>query len=300
MGSDISILMIDDNPADGDIVRRYLNDEEFPFQPEFELASSCSEAEEKLQSGDFDLILLDYRFPFGTGFDLLDRLRGSGVDLPVVMLTGQGSEQVAGKAVKESINDYLPKSELSPGRLKKTVEEIMSSPRDSRLVESSGRISKTSPSPGGGFQKLFSFLSRADGDFLFIFPIVNSSLDREVSGEFERILERDLEGTARFFFPLQIGDYFSICYLVSDIQTSFWRADTTARLEKVFDSLKYGAGKKLEPVGLQLVGVEEELNIFDPAYLLNRILDTIPENNITDHPYLQYLQLEKRGIQRIG
>lgn len=56
-----------------------------------------------------DIVLLDYQLPGMNGLELLARLKDSGADLKVVMLTGQGSVEVAVEAMRLGATDFLPK-----------------------------------------------------------------------------------------------------------------------------------------------------------------------------------------------
>ena len=58
----------------------------------------------------FDLLLLDYRLTGDNGLEVLKVLREDrGLDLPVVMVTGQGSEDVAAQAMRLGATDYVVK-----------------------------------------------------------------------------------------------------------------------------------------------------------------------------------------------
>ena len=72
-------------------------------------ASTGDEALERALSGDFDLMVLDVGLPGIDGFEVLERLRGSGSTLPVIMLTARtsGADTVAG--LEGGANDYMPK-----------------------------------------------------------------------------------------------------------------------------------------------------------------------------------------------
>jgi signal transduction histidine kinase/CheY-like chemotaxis protein len=65
--------------------------------------------------------VLDYNIPGGDGLTLLRALRAQGLQLPVVMLTGHGDEQVAVELMKSGASDYIPKAQLTPDRLAKSV-----------------------------------------------------------------------------------------------------------------------------------------------------------------------------------
>lgn len=57
---------------------------------------------------DFDIILLDYLLGNVTGLEILEKVREV-TQIPVVIITGQGSEEVAVKAMKLGASDYIVK-----------------------------------------------------------------------------------------------------------------------------------------------------------------------------------------------
>jgi len=79
------------------------------------------ESEEKGLTLGFDCILLDYRLPDGDGLTLICQIQNLGLMLPLVVLTGQGDEQIAVDLMKAGALDYLVKSDLSPERLSRTL-----------------------------------------------------------------------------------------------------------------------------------------------------------------------------------
>lgn len=56
-----------------------------------------------------NLILLDVHLPDSTGFALMDELRQSGVDTPVIFLTGENAEVQKVKALEMGGDDYITK-----------------------------------------------------------------------------------------------------------------------------------------------------------------------------------------------
>ena len=54
-------------------------------------------------------VVLDYRLPDRTGLDVLNDIRSTQPHLPVIMMTGYGSEWVCASAFKLGVTDYFPK-----------------------------------------------------------------------------------------------------------------------------------------------------------------------------------------------
>lgn len=63
----------------------------------------------KKDSTKYDIIITDYRLPGLDGVEFIRSLFREGIDLPIIMLTGQGSEQIAVEALKLGAVDYLVK-----------------------------------------------------------------------------------------------------------------------------------------------------------------------------------------------
>jgi DNA-binding response OmpR family regulator len=72
----------------------------------------CHEAahvERFLNSNFANLLLLDVHLPDATGFNLMDDLRQSGVEIPVIFLTGENAEVQKVKALEMGGDDYMTK-----------------------------------------------------------------------------------------------------------------------------------------------------------------------------------------------
>lgn len=113
--SPLRLLLVDDDELDRMAVKRLLRQLGRPTQ----LAETADglQAVELLLAQHFDCVLMDVHMPAIDGLALLRRIRGLGVDCPVVMLTGQGDEALAVDLMKAGASDYLAKSSLDAARL---------------------------------------------------------------------------------------------------------------------------------------------------------------------------------------
>lgn len=107
MSENPRILIVDDDRAQAEMVSEFLRISGFE---QVAIAANIASLWPRLRGGDVDLILLDYKLPDGTGLDVLAQLKQRGYRIPVVMVTGQGSERVAAKAIQNGAADYLIKS----------------------------------------------------------------------------------------------------------------------------------------------------------------------------------------------
>ncbi len=60
-------------------------------------------------TGDFDLVVLDINLPGMSGFEVLEQMRASGSDLPVIVLTARDSVTDTVSALEGGADDYMPK-----------------------------------------------------------------------------------------------------------------------------------------------------------------------------------------------
>lgn len=89
-----------------------------------DLSMTGEGALEKLDRESFDLIMIDYRLSDMSGIEVLKEIRKKDAELPVIFLTGYGSENVAINAFKLGIADYFIKP-YYPRDLENSVLEIL-------------------------------------------------------------------------------------------------------------------------------------------------------------------------------
>jgi PAS domain S-box-containing protein len=118
---DIDVLLVDDSREWAEYVGRGIDQSEPDIS--VTVATSANEALLALEHDDgdtggaaavrtdepFDCVVADYRMPEITGLELLDRMRAEGSEVPFVLVTGQGSEAVAEKAIQSQVDDYVAK-----------------------------------------------------------------------------------------------------------------------------------------------------------------------------------------------
>ena len=116
----IKILICDDDPADRKLVRTYLQritDREIVLLE----AGHTEEIQNALGKGRIDLVLMDNQMPEKSGMEWLAEITRKQL-APVVIFTGSGTEEIAAQAFQEGAVGYLPKSNLSRKKLKKTID----------------------------------------------------------------------------------------------------------------------------------------------------------------------------------
>ncbi|MFO7925503.1 response regulator [Natronomonas sp.] len=103
----IEVLLVDDNEQWAEFLASDLEQE---ADLEVTITLSANEALMTLRERDsIECVVADYIMPEIDGLQLLERLREEQPDLPFIFLTGQGSEDIASRAIKAGVSDYFRK-----------------------------------------------------------------------------------------------------------------------------------------------------------------------------------------------
>jgi len=103
----IHVLHVDDEPDFVGLAADMLEREDSRYS--VETATSASEGLDRLAQDDFDCIVSDYQMPGKNGIEFLEAIRDEYPELPFILFTGKGSEEVASEAISAGATDYLQK-----------------------------------------------------------------------------------------------------------------------------------------------------------------------------------------------
>ena len=159
----IKILVVEDN-----VDQLLLTERAFKrFNTEMQVVSvkDGRDCLDRLSYEDFSIVILDYSLPRMDGMEVIKRIKENGFDVPVIMVTGQGDEQIAVKALKNGAYDYIVKSQSYlkslPNIVEKTIEKHdlqiklrVSEEKYKRLAENANDLIFTTDNQGN-----FTFLT---------------------------------------------------------------------------------------------------------------------------------------------
>ncbi|MEW5871928.1 MAG: HD domain-containing phosphohydrolase [Chloroflexota bacterium] len=118
------VLYVEDDPLDADLTRRAL--QKNAPDVHIDIARTQAEAVQRLDSSVvYDVMLTDLRLPDGSGFALLTHARERGLPTAVVVITGQGDEEIAVSVLKAGADDYMVKREAYLEHLPATLENAV-------------------------------------------------------------------------------------------------------------------------------------------------------------------------------
>jgi DNA-binding NtrC family response regulator len=99
------VLLVDDDSVIRFSIRHYLELRGMHVTE----AEGVLDARQKFAGGSIDAAVLDFSLPDGDGMELLSHFKGADPEVPVIVLTGQGSIELAVRAIKEGAEQFLTK-----------------------------------------------------------------------------------------------------------------------------------------------------------------------------------------------
>ena len=127
------VLLVDDNPQDRLLTRRALTSE----FPDLELTEAANPSQLEAALGDlaFDTVVTDYQLRWSDGLKVLEEVHRRAPDLPVIMFTNTGSEEIAASGLRMRLADYIVKIAGHYGRLAHGVRVALHNASERRRIE---------------------------------------------------------------------------------------------------------------------------------------------------------------------
>lgn len=204
-----------------------------------------------------DLMITDQQMPGLTGLQVLQKLRERSIDIPAILITGEGSEDTAVRAFRLGIKDYIIKP-IDPDELSQSVDKAL---RESRLQKERDQLVEQLMESNSQLQRRAQELNVLYG----VGKSVSSSLD------LEEVLQRVVEA-AVYVVGAEEG---SLMLLDEDRGELYIRAsknlDSKARSvrKRVTDSL---AGKVLQTKRAIAIGADSQWKRTHTALLVKSLI----------------------------
>lgn len=139
--SGIRVLHVDDEPSFADVVAEFLERQDDRLEVVTESRASAGLDRLETNGHEIDCVVSDYDMPRMDGLALLDAVRGEFPELPFILFTGKGSEEVASDAIAGGATDYLQKAsgteqyELLANRIRNAVSQYRSQREHERVYQ---------------------------------------------------------------------------------------------------------------------------------------------------------------------
>jgi PAS domain S-box-containing protein len=124
MPTPLNILLVEDSPDDAELILAQLRRD--GFDPRWRRVQTAAEFLAELEKLP-DIILSDYSLPQFNGLRATELLRDSGLNIPLILISGTMGEESAVEAMKRGATDYLLKDRIA--RLGNAVERALEQKR---------------------------------------------------------------------------------------------------------------------------------------------------------------------------
>ena len=115
-----AILMVEDEPADAELFS-YMLSVAFKNRYPVVCLNQFKEVTETLDSGDFQALVLDMNLPDSSGVSKVRSIGEAFPELPIIVLTGEGDNNLAIDSLKHGAQDYLSKNKVTPDILANSI-----------------------------------------------------------------------------------------------------------------------------------------------------------------------------------
>jgi two-component system response regulator HydG len=152
-----NILVVDDDIMICRIVQRMLSDEHYHIQ----MSQSVADAFVAIEKSPFDVYVMDYKLPDGSGLDIAERIRLKCGTVPIILISGYDPTSVALRAEKLSIDEFLEKP-FSRDAIRKAVEKAIGTPAAAApaILEAESVSQAQKPRPKGFLPRLAEIKGR--------------------------------------------------------------------------------------------------------------------------------------------
>lgn len=151
-----------------------------------DMASGVQEAKRILSGQSYDMVLLDYRLPDGTGIDVLQGIKQATPELPVVIMTSFHDIRTAVTAMRSGAYDFITKP-VNPDELLMLIREALTKKKIQQ------RPAKAGKAPAGDFVAGKSSVSRQLNEYIhLVAPTDMSVLIQGESGTGKELVARTI------------------------------------------------------------------------------------------------------------
>ncbi len=129
----LKILIVEDDEDDAFFIKDILKEGLGEPAPLIDHYSSIGSSLEQLNPFHYDLAMFDYRLGEINGIELLRNIRKQGCDIPIILFTGQGDQEVAVEAMKSGATDYITKAKLSAESVTQSIRYALGLRKEAEL-----------------------------------------------------------------------------------------------------------------------------------------------------------------------
>jgi PAS domain S-box-containing protein len=111
MPTPLRVLLVEDSEDDALLLTRALKKN--GYEPKVERVQTARDMSRALENAPWDIILCDYHLPGFSGFEAIDLLKKTNLDIPLIIVSGAIGEETALDCIHRGASDYIMKGNLA-------------------------------------------------------------------------------------------------------------------------------------------------------------------------------------------
>jgi PAS domain S-box-containing protein len=131
-------MFIDDNKMDEALILETLRESDLNF--EFTTVDNYEDFLQLIKSQKFDLVISDINIRGVSGIDILKLVKTLVPGLPLIFVTGTGTEEIAAEAIKEGAYDYVLKASKHVAKLPIVIKTVLAKAEDEKRLSEARKL----------------------------------------------------------------------------------------------------------------------------------------------------------------
>ena len=132
----IKVLLVDDDEDDF-VLTKYLFEDFKDNCYRLEWTSDGGKTLDSMKAHEYDIYLVDYRLGKYNGLEILKEAVASGCTAPIILMTGQGDDEVDFQAMSAGAADYLVKGQIEAPLLERVIRYSLQHARSMEKMQAS-------------------------------------------------------------------------------------------------------------------------------------------------------------------
>jgi signal transduction histidine kinase len=243
----IKVLLVEDDEDDYVFTRDLLAEID-AGRFEVEWSQTYEQGLARVLQNHFDVCLLDFRLGARTGLELLREARAGNSEAPIILMTGQGDQEIDMEAMRSGASDYLIKGEIDAALLERSIRYAI---QQHRMEKERLRLAREQEA-----RRLAEAANRAKDEFLamvshelrtplnamlgWVVLLNSGTLDADAQARALKVIERNARSQAQL-----IDDLLDVARIVNgNLRLQPRPLDLSQVVEKALDAMHPAAAAK--------------------------------------------------------
>ncbi|MCT7951748.1 PAS domain S-box protein [Ancylothrix sp. C2] len=297
----LKVLLVENNLSEANLIEKLIlenNTENFNFSV-FK-AGGLSEALNLLGSQNFDVILLELTLPDSQGTDTIARIKEHYLNIPLIILISQITEEIAVQIIAAGAQDYLSKEEINSPLLKRTLRCAI----ERQKLQTTNRQSEEKYRSALDHIKEIVFQTDCTGHWTFLNPawseITNFSVAESLGTEFLTYIHPEDQAKNRENFQALIQNKKQQCRFSTRYRTktgNYRWLEVQVRQTHSLDNTLTGTTGTLSDITTQVIANEK---IKASKDFLNHILNAISDPLFVKDAQHRWIKVNDAFCQLLG